>query len=246
MASRHFFKSIPVTFSSEQLGDEEIGKTAILRSRKQGWVDFMKEHDLKFGDFLVFEHKGNLVFNVFIFDPTNCEKEFPPPPPPPPSSPPPQSHHHHHDQVHKRHHHHHDKHHHHRHDHKKSTFTNTASRASSSTTLPSPARFVSTISASNLIPYHPYLNVPTKFARSNGLNKMLGTITIRDKKGRAWQMKLGQRKTQGIYERTFIGTGWYEFAVAHGLKAGDVCILELDRAASRINEGLIILDAHVQ
>ncbi|KAI3893074.1 hypothetical protein MKW92_010032 [Papaver armeniacum] len=47
------------------------------------WREFVKFHDLNVHEFLVFEHKGDLLFNVFIYDsPTDgdgmiCEKEFP-------------------------------------------------------------------------------------------------------------------------------------------------------------------------
>ncbi|VFQ95368.1 unnamed protein product [Cuscuta campestris] len=42
-----------------------------------GWEGFVDEHDLQLGDFLVFEHMGNLIFKVTLFDPTCCEKGFP-------------------------------------------------------------------------------------------------------------------------------------------------------------------------
>lgn len=42
-----------------------------------GWKDFVLQHGLRIGDFIVFEHKGKLVFDVLIFDSSSCEKEFP-------------------------------------------------------------------------------------------------------------------------------------------------------------------------
>lgn len=55
-----------------------------------GWEEFVKDHNLKVGEFLVFKHLGRMVFHVKVYEPLGCEKAFPPPPPtaaPPTSSP---------------------------------------------------------------------------------------------------------------------------------------------------------------
>uniref|UniRef100_A0A803KTI0 TF-B3 domain-containing protein n=1 Tax=Chenopodium quinoa TaxID=63459 RepID=A0A803KTI0_CHEQI len=44
---------------------------------KDGWETFCKDHGLEEGDFLVFQHHRNLIFDVFVFDPTCCERPFP-------------------------------------------------------------------------------------------------------------------------------------------------------------------------
>lgn len=44
---------------------------------EQGWEDFVTHHDLDLGDFVVFEHKGDMVFDAIVFDSSSCEKEFP-------------------------------------------------------------------------------------------------------------------------------------------------------------------------
>lgn len=44
---------------------------------KDGWEKFCQEHNMEVGDFVVFRHVGDLVFDVLIFDPTTCEREFP-------------------------------------------------------------------------------------------------------------------------------------------------------------------------
>ncbi|KAI3924213.1 hypothetical protein MKW98_032414 [Papaver atlanticum] len=100
---------IPVA-SSAELKELKLSKkdkeTALLRTRRSkdtlwkvdvckreedgkwcfsgdNWRDFVKFHDLNVHEFLVFEHKGDLLFNVFIYEsPTDgvgmiCEKEFP-------------------------------------------------------------------------------------------------------------------------------------------------------------------------
>ncbi|XP_019051497.1 PREDICTED: B3 domain-containing protein Os03g0212300-like [Nelumbo nucifera] len=45
---------------------------------EKGWEDFVKEHKLHVGDLLVFQHHGRLVFDVMIFDPSACQKEYHP------------------------------------------------------------------------------------------------------------------------------------------------------------------------
>ncbi|VFQ94156.1 unnamed protein product [Cuscuta campestris] len=42
-----------------------------------GWGEFVRQHDLALGDFVVFKHIGALRFKVTLFDPTCCEKDFP-------------------------------------------------------------------------------------------------------------------------------------------------------------------------
>lgn len=42
-----------------------------------GWERFCKDHDLQVGDFLVFKHQGNFVFDVLFFAPTACERQLP-------------------------------------------------------------------------------------------------------------------------------------------------------------------------
>ncbi|KAF8377481.1 hypothetical protein HHK36_030861 [Tetracentron sinense] len=42
---------------------------------QNGWQDFVKNHFLEHGDFLIFRYNGNLVFDVRIFGKTGCKKE---------------------------------------------------------------------------------------------------------------------------------------------------------------------------
>ncbi|CAN6587520.1 unnamed protein product [Malus baccata var. baccata] len=39
-----------------------------------GWEEFVKYHNLKVGDFLVFKHLGRMVFHVKVYEPLGCEK----------------------------------------------------------------------------------------------------------------------------------------------------------------------------
>ncbi|XP_004306898.1 PREDICTED: B3 domain-containing protein Os03g0212300-like [Fragaria vesca subsp. vesca] len=43
---------------------------------KEGWLKFVNHHSLRVGEFLVFEHKGNMVFNVVSYGLSACEKEY--------------------------------------------------------------------------------------------------------------------------------------------------------------------------
>ncbi|KAK6912449.1 B3 DNA binding domain [Dillenia turbinata] len=84
----HFFKSIPPLFLEYLNG--QVSKEAVLRSYSKkvwrvkvkdwcfedGWTDFVKDHDLHVGDFLVFRYEGDMAFNVLVFDPSACEKKY--------------------------------------------------------------------------------------------------------------------------------------------------------------------------
>ncbi|KAL2932512.1 hypothetical protein RDABS01_020030, partial [Bienertia sinuspersici] len=41
----------------------------------EGWENFVNDHNLKFGYFLVFCYVGDFSFDVSVFDPTGCENE---------------------------------------------------------------------------------------------------------------------------------------------------------------------------
>lgn len=42
----------------------------------RGWSEFVERHALHVGDFLAFENTSHLHFNVVVFDPSACEKDF--------------------------------------------------------------------------------------------------------------------------------------------------------------------------
>ncbi|KAJ8758700.1 hypothetical protein K2173_000421 [Erythroxylum novogranatense] len=46
------------------------------RRFEDGWLKFVQDHDLHVGDFLVFGHEGDMVFDVMVFDPSACQKEY--------------------------------------------------------------------------------------------------------------------------------------------------------------------------
>lgn len=47
-----------------------------LISFQFGWPQFVHHYSLSVGDFVVFEHLGTFNFNVFVFDPSGCEREL--------------------------------------------------------------------------------------------------------------------------------------------------------------------------
>ncbi|CAO2838188.1 unnamed protein product [Amaranthus hypochondriacus] len=86
--------SIPRSFHKQlQVQDMQDKNEVVLRAKqgktweikvdhqqgykfKDGWKLFCKYYGLQVGDFLVFKHRDNLVFDVIIFDPTACERKF--------------------------------------------------------------------------------------------------------------------------------------------------------------------------
>uniref|UniRef100_A0A7N1A0I3 TF-B3 domain-containing protein n=1 Tax=Kalanchoe fedtschenkoi TaxID=63787 RepID=A0A7N1A0I3_KALFE len=42
----------------------------------EGWEEFAAHHHLHVGDFVVFRYEGDLVFDVTVFGPNSCEKEY--------------------------------------------------------------------------------------------------------------------------------------------------------------------------
>ncbi|CAN0860314.1 B3 domain-containing protein REM5 [Linum grandiflorum] len=86
----HLRLSIPIAFSKHLPADDE--ETVLLRSpagkmysvnitgqkfRGGGWKQFVSDHGLHVGDFLVFRQDASKVLDVMLFDPTSCESESP-------------------------------------------------------------------------------------------------------------------------------------------------------------------------
>lgn len=84
-------QNIPVKFFSEHIEGKHEGKIASLRSDAlektwkvkmegqrltEGWKEFVKAHDLRVGDFLVFRHEGDMLFNVTALGPSCCEIQY--------------------------------------------------------------------------------------------------------------------------------------------------------------------------
>ncbi|KAI3895764.1 hypothetical protein MKW98_025555 [Papaver atlanticum] len=238
---------IPPAFANEQkelMMSKHEKKIAFLRTRKingdnlwkvevsrrtdddewcfdgDNWSEFVQYHDLKFGEFLVFEHTGELIFNVFIYDHTFCEKGLPRP------------------------------HTHTRRSHKPRSRAVDDDLQSRSKRNKKPLKsacvpcFTVTMAASNLVFSIPYLNIPTVFANSNNLRESAGsiiTLRVRDlKKVKGWPVKL--QTFSG--DRMCLRDGWSEFVVSNQLRLGDVCLMELDQTA-RMEQDRIILNVRI-
>uniref|UniRef100_A0A7N0V587 TF-B3 domain-containing protein n=1 Tax=Kalanchoe fedtschenkoi TaxID=63787 RepID=A0A7N0V587_KALFE len=82
---------IPADFCKYLEGQR--GEAAELRSRRRrrpwpvrivgrrivdGWEEFVRENELHVGEILVFRYDGGMCFDVTVFGPSACEKEFPP------------------------------------------------------------------------------------------------------------------------------------------------------------------------
>lgn len=80
-------------FFSDHIEGKNEGKTVKLRSDAsertwkvkmegqrltEGWKEFVKAHDLRIGDFVVFRHEGDVKFHVTALGPSCCEIQYAP------------------------------------------------------------------------------------------------------------------------------------------------------------------------
>ncbi|KAK9725123.1 hypothetical protein RND81_05G124000 [Saponaria officinalis] len=148
---------------------------------KEGWNKFCEENELEIGDFLVFKHVGNWVFDVFIFDHTNCERQLPLFEPP-----------------------------------------------TSNYSTQEKKEMMESLQGHNCChlivkPYsvrYSHLKLPIKFARENGLNKVVDGTMV-DKKGRRWPLNI-----RVSYDYPYIKS-WASARITLNLKPGDPIILEV-------------------
>ncbi|MCL7051798.1 hypothetical protein MKW94_024512 [Papaver nudicaule] len=206
------------------------------------WRDFVSFHDLNIYEFLVFEHTGDLLFNVCMYDspytstsgfpPSIGEKEFPSPT---------CGENRHHVQEHE--------------PRSEAVNGNLQSRSrrnnNASKNFTCSPCFTTIMAESNLVPSMPYLNIPQPFTRSNNLEEHGGsTITLRDRRQRkTWSVKLQKSRARrdshsDVRTRMLLRDGWSEFAMSNDLKLGDTCLMELDQTA-RTKEGRIIFDVRI-
>ncbi|XP_056697190.1 B3 domain-containing protein REM14 [Spinacia oleracea] len=178
---------------------------------KDGWNNFCNDHGLQVGDFLVFQYHQNLVFDVFVFDPTTCERPFPGL---------------HHLTVEKA---------------LSSSLNNQeikgfckngkelkrnkkhkAHPAGKASFEPRGYPYYETFVKSFTLKWGG-VSVPSQFARENDLVNKWCDVTLTDQQGKEWQVTLRNRN-QG--RTVYIGT-WNAFHRAHGLKTGDHIVFEL-------------------
>ncbi|KAF8388727.1 hypothetical protein HHK36_025407 [Tetracentron sinense] len=214
---------IPVAFLKYL--DGETCDDAVLRSShgklwrvkinglrfEEGWGDFARDHDLHVGDFLVFRYEKGMVFDVLVFDPSNCERDYP------------RFDFKVDDQMEAK-------------GGKVEMVKDFKSITKARQAMGRPKikdnacsfsdghpHFVTTVKPHNLS-RKGQMNIPIHFARINSLTNICSEMTIRDQKGRSWPVRVRKRKCGG---RVYIGSGWSLFSVANGLKLGDVCAFEL-------------------
>ncbi|KAK6912450.1 B3 DNA binding domain [Dillenia turbinata] len=206
----HFFKSIPPLFLEYLNG--QVSKEAVLRSYSKkvwrvkikdwcfedGWTDFVKDHDLHVGDFLVFRYEGDMAFNVLnssyainltwvlllrIHDFQGREGDLI------------------------------------KHNHE-TDYPVSAPKATTSTAGhgQNPI-FVTTLKPSSFSMNYQYL--PKNFAKST---RRESKMILRDENHGTWPMSLIRRPYDG---RVYIQSGWKIFCKAKGLNVGDTMKFEL-------------------
>lgn len=230
-------KSIPLAFCRHIIGEKS--KEAVIRSRKgswhvkigkcrkgqlyfeEGWSKFVQEHDLNIGEFLVFEHKGHLHFDVLVYDSSSCEKEFPVD-----SGNDKKRAAVHVEENSKKHC---------RLDKQKSPVKEIAPYS------PIRPHFRTTIKASHGVPGAPYLTIPAEFVKSNNLSQHQ-SLALRDPSGKLWDVKLKLWRSCNA-TRQILFHGWYEFYRGNNLKIGDLCIFELNDGTTK--SGSIVLDVKI-
>ncbi|KAK1299915.1 hypothetical protein QJS10_CPB13g00173 [Acorus calamus] len=184
---------------------------------EDGWRLFVRDHDLRVSDFLVFQYEGRLNFSVKLFNGSGCEKEYKSgtkvdvPPSTSPNGCTKQG----------------------------SSDNECEIMLKKRTTESTPLRngietkaiyqqngissFEATINLSNIS--YPYMQIPCKFAAMNGFQEK-EEIMVRDPGGREWQLKISHRGK--LKRETCLCGQWLNLAKVNGLEVGDVCIFEFN------------------
>ncbi|XP_059637274.1 B3 domain-containing protein REM9-like isoform X2 [Cornus florida] len=207
-------------------------------------------HSLNLGDFAVFEHKGKMHFDVYVFDNSACEKEFVPVAGKKKKEVPVKL--------------------------ARGTIkrepvaltkefplklAHGIKRESNGVSIPLHAKrvkserpleeaasnsprishFKSTIKPSNGIHHRAYMNVPLEFIKSNNLSQIC-SVTLRDPSGKLWLVEVRSRNSS-LRTYWYLANGWHEFFVSHKLKEGDVCAFELNHTTTRAKN--VFLDVQI-
>ncbi|KAM7486196.1 hypothetical protein LguiA_002205 [Lonicera macranthoides] len=196
-----------------------------IMEEDEGWSKFGEENEVEVGDFLVFRHEGDLVFEVLLFDPSALLKPILFLSPPNPRL--------HFDtsssqevyiglnKIPKK--------------HEECNFgiedrvTTKCSRNTTKTTTThhdddgerhGHPYFSSTLTASNIKGYGLY--IPMEFARLNGLIGRNCEMIMKDEQGRTWPLRLKHSGNHVCITRRF-----HHFLTANGLKEGDSFVVHL-------------------
>ncbi|CAH8274687.1 unnamed protein product [Arabidopsis lyrata] len=206
--------NIPVKFFSDHIKGKHEGKTVNLRSDAsertwkvkmegnrltKGWKEFVKAHDLRVSDFVVFRHEGEMLFNVTALGPSCCEIQYA------------QPRRHEEDEE------------------SNETEISLRSekeveenvKTESDQSSPNLNCFSRSVTASNLS--RDTVGFPINFAKQNGLNKERQEIFLMNGEGKTWESEL---KRWGDC-RLSIVRGWTSFCTANKLEVGDSCTFRL-------------------
>ncbi|XP_027172213.1 putative B3 domain-containing protein REM15 [Coffea eugenioides] len=196
---------IPQNQAVLRRGDEEWRVKISDQFLREGWRAFAVENELHVGDFVVFEHEENMVFEVLVFDPSHCERQFPSidddgkggseKSKAAEAEEIPRS--------------------------KKVKLEQSDDQEESDSTdqICCPY-FISTVKPSTLL-YH-RLHIPMDFVRANGLRKC--NMMLRDQREILWTVKLNLEPRRAV-----IKCGCKSFLKAQEMKEGDEFMLELIR-----------------
>ncbi|KNA14502.1 hypothetical protein SOVF_107060 [Spinacia oleracea] len=173
------------------------------RAFKEGWNEFCSHYGLKAGDFLVFAHQLNLMFQVSVFDPlTACHRSF--------SS----SNHIIGSNTKRR-------------GSKKlrSSYEISGKRRSSKA---NPSVKDQQLSCRITLSFYAFTStnvyLPKWFVRESGLENRCCVIKLIGGEGKAWEVKLRYRKYDS---QAFIKGGWKEFQAANSLRPRDIICFQL-------------------
>ncbi|XP_019086660.1 PREDICTED: B3 domain-containing protein REM7 isoform X1 [Camelina sativa] len=213
--------TIPVVFFSKHIGGKHEQKTAKLKSDSsektwvvkmdgrrltQGWKEFVKAHDLRIGDIIIFKHEGDMVFRVTPFGPSCCEIQYA------------QCNIKMEDDN----------------DDEEDDMENQHStRNGLRKTKLNPKTeaesfescdycFVANVTASNL--KTDTINLPKKAASSKALSRRCDNIILVNEEGNSWTLNLRFRESDGSY---YMGGGWKRFCSENRQKEGDLIAFNL-------------------
>ncbi|KAK9163897.1 hypothetical protein Syun_004799 [Stephania yunnanensis] len=212
---------IPKAFRTKRLNGVDNCKHAKLRTKRgetwnvkmrsddeemwldKGWKEFVKDNEVSLGDFLVFEHKGNMVFDVLLFDPSACEKEYWSTSKKNTAA-----------------------------NHKITTFIKQDPLKEAEAYKTSRPHFIKRITPHSLSKNNPQMDVPISFARSNGLIRKGIEATLRGPRMKnPHDLDLAVRYEPQA--RVRFRSGMLHFFKANDIRVGDVCVFELDPIAKK-------------
>ncbi|CAN4120940.1 unnamed protein product [Withania somnifera] len=235
----HSKLTIPPGFCLELKGKDKSEKGTITkgkgtwnveigRSKKgvmwfdRGWEEFVQHHNLRVGDFAVFEHLGNMNFTVILLDSTGCDKKFSMLESSTKQVIPSKE-----NKV-------------------KSARCEIEKRKPEGDQphyqcMKGSSEFRATIKEYNVRKRSPYMHIPTEFCQSNALFQNT-TITLTGPSGKSCPVSL-RICNGGKTLYACITRGWHDFFSSNKLKVGDVCVFRLDHSKSDSNS--IAIDVRV-